>query len=250
MVSATILAVVLIILVVVFVVNYQRKVWKQKSIIKQLEVEHQKNMLESAHEAIEATQKRIATDLHDDLGASISTAKLFLQEIEGGDKVDEILSKSMKSLRRIVNDLMPPSLSDFGLKVALEELISSVNQSESIVLEMDWMGEPVKLSDKVQLVVYRVVQELLNNTLKYGQASNVSFSIYVDNSEFNLAYKDNGVGFDPAKVKMNVGLLNMRSRAESVGGKFEYRSSIGAGFMAKLEVPILHTENHLAHDHH
>lgn len=240
---AAVLAVFLIVLVVMFVVNYQRKVWKQESTVKELKLEHQKSMLESAHDAIEATQKRIATDLHDDLGASISTAKLFLQELEGGDKVADILTNSMTSLRRIVNDLMPPSLAEFGLQVALEELMNSVNQSNALVLQMDWMGESVVLTNKVELAVYRISQELLNNSLKYSKASRISLTVTVDEGELNLAYKDNGVGFDPAKVKMNVGLLNMRSRAESVGGTFAYRSSEGSGFLAKLEVPIQQTEN-------
>ncbi len=241
--TSTLIVLVMVTLVIVFVVNYQRKVWKHKSRLRDLELEHQKSMLESAHEAIETTQKRIAADLHDDLGASISTAKLQLQEVEGGEGVNKVLSSSLQSLRRIVNDLMPPTLSDFGLKAALQELTSNANHS-SVKVELDWLAESDIFEEKTQLIIYRISQELLNNSLKHSGASVISFTVLEEEGMFNLEYADNGNGFDPQTVPKNVGLLNMASRAQVVGGTFNYKTALSKGFKARLEMPL--TVNTLA----
>ncbi|NVK05537.1 MAG: hypothetical protein HWD92_11985 [Flavobacteriia bacterium] len=247
--ASAVFVVMFIALIIVFVINYQRRLWRQNNKMRQMEADHQKSMLESAHAAMEVTQKRIATDLHDDIGASISTAKLYLKEIEGGEQVSEILTKTMTSLRRIVNDLMPPTLADFGLKPALQELVQQANQTDALKVELDWMATQKRYPEKVQLVVYRVAQELLNNSLKHSKASFIGFSVSQDGDILLMGFRDNGVGFVPSEVEMNVGLLNMRSRAEAVRGNFEYRSSPGSGFQARLEIPISEVKTASHGDH-
>ncbi|NVK29083.1 MAG: sensor histidine kinase [Flavobacteriia bacterium] len=234
--TSSLIVLVLVALVIVFVVNYQRRLWKHKSQLRDIEIEHQKDLLSSAHEAIEATQKRIAADLHDDLGASISTAKLQLNNLEGGEGVNEVLSSSLTSLRRIVNDLMPPTLADFGLKAALQELIKNANQG-SIQVELDWLASSNKYDSKTEIVLYRIAQELLNNSLKHSGATHISFTFTDDESVLQLEFHDNGKGFNPQTVKKNVGLLNMASRAQVIGGVFTYRTSPNSGFNAQVSIP-------------
>lgn len=87
-------------------------------------------------------------------------------------------------------------------------------------------------------VVYRIAQELLNNSLKHSKATFIGFSISQEGGVLQVGFRDNGIGFVPSKVKLNVGLLNMKSRAQAVSGTFEFRSSPGSGFQARLEIPL------------
>lgn len=235
--TSSLIVLVLVALVIVFVVNYQRRLWKHKSQLRDIEIEHQKDLLSSAHEAIEITQKRIAADLHDDLGASISTAKLQLNTLVGGESVNAVLSSSLQSLRRIVNDLMPPTLADFGLKSALQELVNNANLG-TLNVELDWLSPTERFESKTELVLYRIAQELLNNSLKHSEASQISFTFTEDEGEAQLAFHDNGKGFDPQNVKKNVGLLNMASRAQVIGGNFSYRTGPNQGFSAQVSAPV------------
>lgn len=240
--TASLIILVLVALVIVFVLNYQKKVWQQKSRLHDLETEHQKRLLIAAHNAIEATRKRIAGNLHDELGANISAAKVQLQSArkdEGSlDKAGDILDESIISLRRIVNDLLPPTLERFGLKAAISELCSLTTTSE-LTVQLEWLGDDLKLDDSIQLAVFRIAQELLNNSLKHAEASAILFTISTDDTHLNLSYEENGKGFDIASAVRNVGLDNMQSRATMLQGTFEFKSEPNKGFRAMLEVPLI-----------
>lgn len=243
--SASLVILMMVALVIVFVLSYQRRVWRQKSAMQALEAEHQLNLLASAHKAIEATRKRIAGNLHDELGANISAAKVQIQSAQKDekslDKANEILDESIVSLRRIVNDLLPPTLERFGLKAAIAELCAQSTTSD-LSVQLEWLGESEKLEDSVQLPVFRIAQELLNNSLKHANASAILFTISVDETHLSLSYEENGRGFELASAIRNVGLDNMQSRAAMLHGSFEFKSAPSEGFKAMLEVPLVTNE--------
>ncbi|TNE30990.1 MAG: hypothetical protein EP346_02100 [Bacteroidetes bacterium] len=240
-VSASMLILMMVALVIVFVLSYQRRVWRQKSAMQALEAEHQLNLLFSAHKAIEATRKRIAGNLHDELGANISAAKLQLQNAKSDEasleKANEILDESLRGLRRIVNDLLPPTLERFGLKSAISELCAQATTSE-LSVDLEWLGEEVDLDDSIQLPVFRIAQELLNNSLKHAQASVILFTVSTDETHLSLSYEENGVGFNVDHMVRNIGLDNMHSRAAMLHGSFRFKSAINEGFKAIVEIPL------------
>ena len=149
-----------------------------------------------------------------------------------------MLSQGLDSVRRIVNDLLPPVLRDFGLQAGIEGLVSEIEKSSGIAMYLDMNWDDGRLKPEVELPIYRMIQELLNSTLKHAEAQNIWLHVLVDKDQFILEYRDDGTGFDPRIQKQNLGFKNFESRTQALHGTFEYTSSLGNGFRAFFEIPL------------
>jgi signal transduction histidine kinase len=189
----------------------------------------------------EVDRAKLARELHDELGALLTSAKLCLARMkpklppESSEQVQPLLASLAETLnqvialkRRIIEDLRPSSLDNFGLLTALDILTREFQERSGVAVETNI--EPVELTPDAQLSLYRLVQESLTNVAKYAQAKQVFVGLRVYLAHVELTVKDDGVGFDQSITKpKSHGLAGMRHRVESLGGRLDIRSQPGQG---------------------
>ena len=193
----------------------------------------------------------LARELHDELGALLTAAKLDVARLKS--KVDaqapeiaerlkhltETLNSGIALKRRIIEDLRPSSLFNLGLTASLEILAREFEQRSSV--EVDLNLEAVDLPEPVQLTVYRMVQESLTNIGKYANASKVLVAVHNYPTHVTVQIRDNGEGFDTSKVHTSAhGLMGMRHRVEAAGGRLTVTSEPGEGTLVSAVLPVVH----------
>jgi signal transduction histidine kinase len=199
--------------------------------------------------AREDERARLARELHDELGALLTTAKLdvarmkpkVMQQLpelaERLIHLTETLNTGVALKRRIIEDLRPSTLDNLGLCPALEILCRESSERMGVTVHIQ--VEPVPLSRSAELTIYRLVQEALTNVAKYAQASHVSVQLQHAGGWVLVRIHDNGVGFDPALVpRATHGLLGMRYRVESEHGELRLTSAPGQGTTLTAQVPV------------
>ncbi len=197
----------------------------------------------------EKERHRIAQELHDGIGVLLSSASIFFSNIEEQPEMEnrEMIQKARRLLeqagtevRRISHNMMPVVLTRFGLKAALEDMFDDFSEKGQLKIKVKILL-PKRLDEHVEIMIYRIVQELLNNTLKHSKASEVRFLFRLHDETFYLDYEDNGTGFDIEKVSgtTGMGMSGIRSRVEFLRGTFNLQTSPGHGFTVKITFPIL-----------
>ena len=192
--------------------------------------------------AQERERKRVAVELHDGLMSELAATKYLLEAklmlLERGKQVDsgemrriaEILSGAIKEARRLMNNLHPSILDELGLTAAVSWLSGEYQQSyPHIVVEKEIAVPEEDISASVKFVIYRVLQESLNNFARHGNGDRVKLSLSKSGRTFGLVIRDNGQGFEVERVQKGLGLESMRERVELSGGEFRIESVIGRG---------------------
>ncbi len=243
---------VLVISILLFVF-YRQRVKRDKIIavqkIEKLEREKKLLAAKSIVEGQEEERKRIARELHDGLGVLLSTAKMQFKTIE--DKSPEnreminkaalLLERASSDVRRISHNMMPGILTKLGLDEALEDLFESINDTPDINAVLNIENEEKKrLPENSEIMIYRVLQEMVNNTLKYAEASKVTLEVNYNEDSLSLQYTDNGKGFDvEEKLKLkSIGLTSIQSRIDFLGGKLNINSKSGRGTSYFINIPV------------
>ena len=207
-----------------------------------------KERIKAEIDTLENERRRIASDLHDELGPLLSAVKLQINNLETTDASDLLaIDKSSKyidsiitKLREISNDLMPNTLLRKGLKNAIVEFVD--NSQEAYKLPVKFISEQeFQLSQDKEINLYRIVQEITHNTLKHAKATMLIIKISVQDNRLFLMTADNGVGFDYfSKIRDNsgLGLRNLQSRTEVMGGEFNCVSTPEKGTAYTIEIPL------------
>ena len=190
--------------------------------------------------AREDERSRLARELHDELGALLTAAKLEAARLKRGlgattpevaermKQLNETLDRGIALKRRIIEDLRPSSLSNLGLVSALE--IQAREFAQRAEMSVRTALQPVTLDENAQMTVYRLVQESLTNVAKYARASEVTISLSQQGEQVLVGVLDNGIGFEPTSVRSTAhGLLGMRYRVEAEGGRLQVDSAPGQG---------------------
>ena len=234
--------------VILFFVVYQRRLLKQENIQREKELSYQKELLQASIQGQEQERLRIAKDLHDDVGTMLTTAKVYFEQFstkndtESRDKLttkmNELLGGTIQSVREISHDLRPVILEKLGLDEAIKSLSETINESGEIRIEYAKDGA-FNLSKEQSINLYRIIQELVTNSLKHAQAERVNIQIRVQNKTLFLNYKDNGIGinFDEIHRKKGLGLKNIESRLSLILGEINYQNQ-ASGFSVEISVPI------------
>lgn len=226
-----------------FFITYQKRLLKKELEINRVKAEQQEQILRNTILAQEKERRRIARDLHDEVGAMLSVVKLNIGRIEknvepGKPKVlagetKSYLNETIMQVRRISRALLPPSLEKLGLFYALEELANWVNKSDEVQIKTKLTGRQIRFDVKKELGVFRIVQEILNNALKHAGATIIELNIRFSNQNLAIVVNDNGKGFNPGeKLKTGLGLKNLESRSEIIGARFKLKSKPGKGTRA------------------
>jgi signal transduction histidine kinase len=227
-----------------FFVTYQKKMLKKQLELNETRAKQQEEILQNTISAQEKERKRIAQDLHDEVGAMLSVVKLNVARIE--KKSEEEVAKKLATetktyldevitqVRRISRALLPPSLEKLGLYFALEELANWVNKSDQLKIVCWKSGEQFRFDAKKELAVFRIVQELLNNSIKHSEAGIIHInSRFSPNNNLMISVSDNGKGFElNEKMATGLGLKNLESRTQIMNAKFKMKSTPGKGTTA------------------
>ncbi|MCE6990464.1 sensor histidine kinase [Dyadobacter sp. CY323] len=243
--------------VISFVMYYQKKRFEEEKKISDIEKNYNRLLLDTALNSEETERRRIAQDLHDDIGTMLSLTKLSLNQLSkmigttGDEKEDQIMKKSQSlveetilHVRRITRDLVPTTLERFGLLEAIEEFIDKLEEDNNLVISFQANTEEFpRQGQKLELTLYRIMQELVNNAIKHASCSRIEISLESTEEMIGLRVTDNGVGFDPEKIKENnlagLGLLGIESRLAIVNGTVQYEKPLNGGSSAFAQIPVM-----------
>ena len=225
---------------VFFFVKYQRRLTQQKAAMQKAELDHSEQLLNATLLSQEEERKRIGRDLHDDVGASLSNLKMIMaQTVEATtDKpiYKPLIDNIITTVRNISHSLSPPGLSLFGLESTLHELFDNFNIAGNIklVFEND-LGERLSSFDEqTALALYRVIQELLTNTVKHANAEQVLIKCFDGNNNMIITYEDDGKGIDTtAGKKYGMGMQNIEARLRMIQAHYEL-PTVAKGFFIKI----------------
>ena len=250
---AVIIGLVLSFMLLVFVVlllrNRMRR--KQELALQQKDLEYKELQLGAVIDSQEKERRRFATDLHDGFGQLISILKLNVESVHTQvdrdkrqtlyDKSINILNEMYGELRNICFNLMPQSLVKFGLIPSLQEFAEKINASEKLIVEVLVFDMDERLAELQEISIYRIVQEWVNNIMKYSDATKVTIQLTKDEGEITLTVEDDGMGFELTKLTEGKGngWKNIRSRTNLIHGDVEIDTTVGKkGNMLIINVPI------------
>jgi PAS domain S-box-containing protein len=209
-----------------------------------------KDMIKVVISAEEEERKRIAQDLHDGIGPLLSAAKLSFQMItktqdkayrkELFEQAVQIIDETIASVSSISNNLMPGILESFGLCTAVRRYAESIGKASELTTKVSCPFN-VKLKEVLEVTLYRIICELLNNTIKYSKATLAEIELNIVGDFVQLKFRNNGESFDffrTIKEKKGLGLRNIVNRVESLSGVFQFESSDGNGVFYSIKLPI------------
>jgi len=218
----------------------ERKLHKQR--IKELERQHQLEAMQSIMRGQEAERSRLAKDLHDGIGGLLSGVKLGLSSVQKNEKMQEQntrtidavinqLDKSISELRRVSHNMMPEALLKYGLKEALQNYCENLNLSGNVHVKLQTYGLSRRLEQGTEIVIYRIVQELLNNIIKHAEAKNALVQLSCEAEGFSLTVEDDGKGFDVNEINEieGAGIANIKARATYLQATVDVQSTKGEG---------------------
>ncbi|MEE4255526.1 MAG: sensor histidine kinase [Bacteroidales bacterium] len=237
-----------IFLIAFLVFNHRKNKIISAQKIRQLEEEKKHLAARFLVEGEERERKRVAMELHDNLGVLLSATKMSFSEIRDKSpenaelitKASRLLEQASSDVRKISHNLMPGLLTKLGLYEALEELFENLNDQHGMDAFMEVVGPKNRLDENTEIMIYRMMQEIINNTLKHAEAKSVDMVMIVDENEINITYSDDGKGFDPDQTlkKKTLGLQSIRSRVKFLSGLFSIKSEPGVGTVYRICIPI------------
>ncbi|MFA8436517.1 MAG: ABC transporter substrate binding protein [Marinifilaceae bacterium] len=215
--------------------------------------ETERKILNAVIETEETERKRFAKDLHDSIGPLLSSINLYLSALAKTDQKEkkeniinvsrEAVNEALVSIKEISNNLSPHILSDFGLEKAIDSFTNKLQISQSIHISFHAENLEQRLNEQVEVVIYRVVTELIHNTIKHAKAKNIEINLSRTRDLLTLIYIDDGIGFDTRKIQAGksngMGLYNILSRVRSLNGTHKIKSNRpNGGMMAIVEVNL------------
>jgi signal transduction histidine kinase len=207
--------------------------------------------LRAVFDATEEERKRIAKDLHDGIGQQLSGLKLNWAGL--GEKIDqsspelaqhihelsEVLDDACKEVRNISHQMMPKALQQTGLLPALQDLLKKSLSLTPIKYKLEhFKVENIRFDERIEVSLYRITQELLNNIIKHSQANEVLIQLFVNKKHLILIVEDNGKGFNASEEKDGIGLMNISSRINTISGEVIWEPGPKAGTVATVRIPI------------
>ena len=203
----------------------------------------------------EEERKRIAKDLHDDLGATLSAVKMYLQgitvlpekETKFLEKATNSITESINSIRYIMNDLYPISLEKYGIETCLEEIIEQINATEQlrIILLMEVNNLESLLSKESKIHIFRIIKEIINNTIKHSKSKVLSIKFALKDRRIIIETIDNGIGYNTKNISHynhGHGIRNITSRVELMKGNIYIETELNQGIHYTIEIPINHEQ--------
>lgn len=224
------------------------KIAKSKLEQKELELKFQQALLEDTVKVQENERNRISKDLHDGIASQLSIINLNIHllkqkitvkgEIEQLiDHIETSLKSSTERTRKMSHELMPPMLKKFGLHYALHDLVTQINISKVFILIIE-NDHLINIKNEYKLLhIYRIIQELINNAIKYAQCKKVIVSFSGNGQNIEMVYNDDGIGFDVNQDKSGMGISNINTRIHLLKGTIYYESNAKNGTKFVFKFP-------------
>ncbi len=219
--------------------------------ISQLEKDKQLVVVDSMLKGQEEERTRLAKDLHDGLGGLLSGIKFSLSNMKDNlivtpdnmsvfERSLDMIDTAIKELRRVAHNMMPEMLTKFGLDEALNEYCNAINATKLLSVKYQSHGMASRIDQSAEIIIYRIIQELLNNVLKHSAATEVFVQLVRDNSRLSVVVEDNGKGFSVHQPSGNtgVGLSNIRSRVDYLKGQLDVHSAPDKGTLINMEFKV------------
>jgi signal transduction histidine kinase len=233
--------------VIIFFYFSRKKIIEKEIEKKNLEINHQKELLRSFIVTQESERKRIAQDLHDDISSKLNVVSLNthllktpnLSEdelLEITNNITDLTQKALENSRRIAHDLLPPVLEKFGLHAGIEELVVEVTSGKTV--KVDYKNNLVfdfEHTDR-HLHIFRILQELMNNSIRHGKATEITIKFDALNGKQTCFYSDNGFGFNSndKNNQKGLGMKNIESRVSFLNGEINFQSTVNKGIKVQF----------------
>lgn len=240
--------------IVLFLLYYQQRQLRHRERLRKLEEQHQRELLEASLRTQEAERRRIAANLHDDIGTMLSATRMSLAQANrhAADnpaveavvrQTRDLLEETVNNVRRMTKELLPSTLDDLGLLAALDEFISRLHLTfPGVTIDLHAENYDQRLAAPVELAVYRVAQELVHNCLRHARATRIELLLMRQPNRVLLTVSDDGVGFNLDAVRQpgqpGLGLKNIESRLNVIGGRVIFDVAPGKGAYVIVDVPL------------
>jgi len=250
LVGLVIMLVLVVAVVLIFSTSKQR-ILKEVSVQQKKDIEHKAQMLRNIVETQEKERSRIARELHDEIGTKLNVVNLNLNLLETTignnlspkaitDQIQTSVKESIVRVRELSHGLYPPVLEKFGLQKAFDALSIEVNKTGQINLDLDIDHDWGYLDLNQELNIYRIFQELINNTIKHAGASLIKITSKIDNEHLIISYLDDGKGFKNSdELPSGMGMLNIDTRAALLGATTQFANRKPSGISFKMSLPFI-----------
>jgi PAS domain S-box-containing protein len=218
----------------------------EQELLKQ-ELDKQKFISQATIDTQEQERREIGKELHDNVNQVLTTTKLYLDlSLSSPDLKDELIRKSSKNIIYIINEirqlsrsLMDPSIGDLGLLDSINDLVENINITRKLHVSLSATTDIDKfMAESEKLMIFRIIQEAMNNTIKYAQATSVQLTLRINKGNVELMIADDGKGFEMGSVKKGAGLKNIQNRVYLTGGKLTIDSAPGKGCKIFIKFPL------------
>ncbi len=229
---------------------FNRRNLKEKAKLAEQELAFQEQTTQLTIEAQEKERKRISKDLHDGIGQQLSGLKMAWSQLSSKikttsqtdattlNKLTNVLDDAANDVRNISHQMMPRALEEFGLVSAVDDMLEKSFSSSNIKYEFEHFGIKNRFPEKIEIGLYRIAQELVNNILKHSKASEVGVQLFQNKKNLVLVVEDNGSGFDLEKNKLGHGMANINYRSRAIGGTVNVESAIGDGTLVTVRIAL------------
>jgi two-component system NarL family sensor kinase len=237
--------------IVVFLLQYQKRKFSHRQDIIKLQGSFQQNILRAQLEIKEQTLKNISQEVHDNIGQVLSLAKLNLAttDINQPDAMQQkiedsktLVAKAIQDLRDLSKSMNTDYIADMGFARAVEYEMDMIKKTGSFETGFEISGTIRKLEAQKELILFRIVQEVLNNIIRHSRATMINIRLQYELSVFSLQISDNGEGFDLRPLhensKFGLGIRNMKNRAQVIGAQFEIISTLAIGTTVNISLPF------------
>jgi signal transduction histidine kinase len=245
---------------IVFIIFHQRKVIRYQLKLQRMEQDQQKLLLNASIRLQEEERQRIAADLHDDAGPLLATARLYLNEnlvnldkttqLQSIYNAKQIIDDTIQLIRNISHSLMPPTLKNFGLESAVNDLFQKISGSGSMNASSRFHDYRERLQAENELIIFRVIQELVNNILKHSNASFIHLTQNTSGNKFFIRLHHDGRGITQNdfnklnKSNVGLGLKNIQSRLKVLHGKIFFEKDMSQTYY-KVTIELIKEEDKL-----
>jgi two-component system, NarL family, sensor kinase len=252
---------------ILFVLFHQRRIIRYQLRLQHMETEQQKILLNASIRLQEEERQRIAADLHDDAGPLLATARLYLNEnLVNLDKVSQlqniysakqIIDDTIQLIRNISHSLMPPTLKNFGLESAVNDLFQKISGAGTIKATSRFHDYRERMKAEQELILFRIIQELVNNMLKHSAPSFIHLTQNLNGNTFFIRVHHDGRGLTQndferlSKSKVGLGLKNIQSRLKVLHGQIHFEKDVSQTyFKVSMEIPLEVSEDILQPVHY
>lgn len=231
--------------IVMLVVAYLKRDLKHLKEKENMEADFENQLLQSQLETQEETLHQLSTEIHDNVGQLLNSTKLLIgltqralpEPPETLLMADDTLGKAIQEIRSLSKSLNKEWLQQFNFIENLEAEISRINAAKSLQINL-YRPDTLSMKPSEQIILFRIVQEVLQNSMKHAFAKTIEIKIKEDNRLLTIYISDDGTGFDEATITQSVGLLNIKHRTKLLGGTVRWLSSINNGTQVTIQLPV------------